>query len=248
MSDIETKRTDALFEIRMNRPDKKNALTKAMYGAMADALETAAADPEIRAVLITAEGDMFTSGNDIADFAAFAQGGDKGALADDVIRLLKSLARFEKPVIAAVAGSGVGIGMTMLLHCDIVVIAEDAQLILPFTSLGLTPEAASSLLLPAQLGYKQAYLMLALGQPLGGSEAVAYGIATDCAPREEVESRARILAQECVTRPPEAMQLTKRLLRNSEQIVARIDEEQAHFEERLRSPEAMAAFERFFQR
>jgi enoyl-CoA hydratase/carnithine racemase len=138
--------------------------------------------------------------------------------------------------------------MTMLLHCDIVVIADDAQLILPFTALGLTPEAGSSHLLPAQVGYKQAYMMLALGQPVSGSEAVAYGIATDSAPRDEVEARANALAQECCKRPPEAMRITKMLLRNSKQILTRLDEEQKLFAERLRSPEAMAAFEAFFKR
>ncbi len=248
--DVLIRREDAVLEIRMNRPAKKNALSQAMYGAMADALEEAAKDDGIRAVMLAAEGDMFTSGNDIADFAAVARGtGGGGAVhTSNVMRFLQALATFEKPVIAAVRGSGVGIGMTMLLHCDIVVIADDAQLILPFTVLGLTPEAASSHLLPAQVGYKQAYMMLALGQPVSGSEAVAYGIATDSAPREEVEARASALAQECCRRPPEAMRITKMLLRNSKQILTRLAEEQTLFAERLKSPEAMAAFEAFFKR
>ncbi|MGF1621314.1 MAG: enoyl-CoA hydratase-related protein [Rhodomicrobiaceae bacterium] len=247
--DVLIKRADGVLEIRMNRPAKKNALSQAMYGAMADALEDAAKDEAIRAVMLAAEGDMFTSGNDIADFAAVAQGGGDDAVhTSNVMRFLQTLASYEKPVIAAVRGSGVGIGMTMLLHCDIVVIADDAQLILPFTALGLTPEAGSSHLLPAQVGYKQAYMMLALGQPVSGGEAVAYGIATDSAPRDEVEARARALAQECCKRPPEAMRITKMLLRNSKQILTRLGEEQKLFAERLKSPEAMAAFEAFFKR
>lgn len=247
--DVLIKRADAVLEIRMNRPAKKNALSQAMYGAMADALEDAAKDDGIRAVMLAAEGDMFTSGNDITDFAAVAQGGGDDAIhTSNVMRFLHALATYEKPVIAAVCGSGVGIGMTMLLHCDIVVIADDAQLILPFTALGLTPEAGSSHLLPAQVGYKQAYMMLALGQPVSGSEAVAYGIATDSAPRDEVEARASALAQECCKRPPEAMRITKMLLRNSKRILTRLGEEQKLFAERLKSPEAIAAFEAFFKR
>ncbi len=240
-------RQDGVLEIRMNRPAKKNALTQAMYGAMADALQSAEADDAIRAALITAEGDMFTAGNDLTDFAAVARGEPAEAL-PDVHRFLATLAAMETPLIAAVGGNGVGVGMTMLLHCDIVVIAEGAHLVAPFTSLGLTPEAASSLLLPAQVGHKQAYLILALGQPVTGKQAVGMGIATEALPRDQVETRARKLAQECCARPPEAMRITKRLLRDRQAIEARLKVEQKYFGEHLRSPEARAAFEAFFKK
>ncbi len=236
-----------VLEIRMNRPEKKNALTKAMYAAMAEAMETAEKEESVRAVMISAEGDMFTAGNDLADFAAMGS----EALSDDALHVnsfLNMLATMELPLIAAVAGNGVGIGMTMLLHCDIVVIASSAQLTLPFTQLGLTPEAASSLLLPAQIGYNRAFMMLALGQPLSGKDAVALGIATECLPNWEVETRARFMAQECCKRPSEAMRITKRLLRNKAQIKERMEVEIEYFQERLRSPEAKAAFEAFFNR
>jgi enoyl-CoA hydratase/carnithine racemase len=240
-------RQGAVLEIRMNRPAKKNALNKAMYGAMADALATGDQDGEVRAILISAEGDMFTAGSDISDFAAIAQGAPAGD-GPSVNRFLSALAALEKPLIAAVNGNGVGVGATMLLHCDIVILAEEAQLAMPFTGLGLTPEAASSLLLPAQIGHKRAFMMLALGQPLGARDAVRLGIASEAAPREEVRPRALTAAAACCERPPEAMRITKRLLRDKEQIRARLDIETEYFRDRLRSPEAKAAFEAFFKR
>lgn len=244
---ILVKQEGPVLEIRMNRPAKKNALTRAMYAAMAEAMEKAEKDDAIRAVLISAEGDMFTAGNDLADFAAMSNE-TPTAEAPNVNNFLTMLATMEKPLIAAVAGNGVGVGMTMLLHCDIVVIADSAQLTVPFTQLGLTPEAASSLLLPNQIGHKRAYMMLALGQPLSGKDTVALGIATEALPRKEVEARARMAAQECCKRPPEAMRITKMLLRDKAKILERMEVELGHFRERLRSPEAKAAFEAFFKR
>jgi enoyl-CoA hydratase/carnithine racemase len=245
--DIRVIRDGALVEVRMNRPSKKNALTDAMYGAMADAIVEAGKDPEVRAVLISAEGDMFTAGNDLSDFARIGAG-TASDTPRNVGRFLHAIATAEKPLIAAVTGNGVGVGTTMLLHCDIVIIAEDARLTTPFTSLGLTPEAASSLLLPARVGHAQAYRILALGQPVSGVEAARLGIATEAVPRAEVAERARAVARECCARPAEAMRITKMLLRDSGPVVARIEKEGAHFQERLRSPEAKAAFEAFFKR
>jgi enoyl-CoA hydratase/carnithine racemase len=245
--DIRVLRDGALMEIRMNRPSKKNALTDAMYAAMADALTEAGADPAIRAVLIGAEGDMFTAGNDLSDFAA-AGARPTGGEPRNVHRFLHAIATAEKPLVAAVAGHGVGVGMTMLLHCDIVIIAEDARLSAPFTSLGVTPEAASSLLLPARIGHARAFAMLGLGQPVSGSEAARLGIATEAVPRGEVEARTKAAARECCARPAEAMRITKMLMRDPAAVTARIDQETKLFEERLRSPEARAAFEAFFKR
>lgn len=245
--DIRVMRDGALMEIRMNRPAKKNALTDAMYGAMADALVAAGEDSEVKAVLISAEGDMFTAGNDLSDFAA-AGSRPSADGPRNVQRFLQAIATAEKPLIAAVTGHGVGVGTTMLLHCDIVVIAEDARLSTPFTSLGVTPEAASSLLLPARIGHPRAFMMLALGQPISGADAVRFGIATQALPRGDVAARARALAGECCARPAEAMRITKMLMRDAAAVTARIDQENVHFQERLRSPEAKAAFEAFFKR
>lgn len=245
--DVLIKRRDAVLEIRLNRQAKKNALTTAMYDALADALEAAENDESLRAILIGAEGDIFTAGNDLNDFAAV------GGIAPDealrqVERFLRALIGTKKPVIAAVAGDGVGIGATMLLHCDMVVIAEDAQLTTPFTSLGLTPEAASSLLLPDLMGHRRAFAMLALGQPLGGKEAALVGLASEAVPRADVEPRARQAAEACCARPPEAMRITKKLMRDRGAILARMEQEGTCFKERLLSPEAKAAFEAFFKR
>ena len=244
--DVLVRRQDAVVEIRLNRPAKKNALTHAMYGAMADAIESAEKDAAVRAILIGAEGDVFCAGNDLADFAAFArQSGSDGLQG---LQFLRTLISAEKPVIAAVAGDGIGIGLTMLLHCDLVVIAEDAKLMAPFTMLGLTPEGASSMILPTLIGHTRAYAVLALGQVVSGREAAQIGLATAALPRAEVDAEARKLAAECCTRPPEAMRITKRLLKDREAILARIEQEGAYFRERLASPEARAAFEAFFKR
>jgi enoyl-CoA hydratase/carnithine racemase len=240
-------RTDAVLEIRMNRPAKKNALTHAMYAAMAGGLKEADADDTIRAIVLSAEGDMFTAGNDLGDFQAISTGAS-GAGSDAVGDFLHALVGAEKPVIAAVSGGGVGIGLTMLLHCDIVVMADDAQLVAPFTQLGLVPEASSSLLLPALVGHKKAFMILGLGQPVSAAEAVELGIASFISPRDEVHEHALKAAQQCAARPPEALRITKRLLRNKDDIVARLEVERRYFAERLKSPEARAAFAAFLKR
>ncbi len=238
---------DGILEIRLNRPEKKNALTAEMYGVAAGAVESAGEDDAVRAILLSAEGDMFTAGNDLADFMRAGAEGAADVLGN-VVRFLRAFVLTEKPVVAAVSGDGVGIGATILLHCDLVVIADQARLTTPFTGLGLTPEAASSLLLPELMGHRRAYRMLALGEPMGEAEAVACGLANEAAPAGEVRVRARKLAEACAARPPEAMRITKRLLRNRDAILACIDEENRHFMERLASPEARAAFEAFFSR
>ena len=245
--DIRVMRDGALVEVRMNRPSKKNALTDAMYGAMADALITAGQDPEVKAVLISAEGDVFTAGNDLSDFAA-AGSRPTSDVPRGAKRFLHAIATAEKPLIAAVTGHCVGIGTTMLLHCDVVIIAEDARLTTPFTSLGVTPEAASSLLLPARIGHLRAFMMLALGQSIGGVEAARLGIATEALPRGEVDARARAVAKECCARPAEAMRITKMLMRDAGAVTERIDQEAGYFRERVKSPEAQAAFAAFFSR
>lgn len=245
--DVTISQNEGILELRLTRPAKKNALTTAMYGAMADAIEAAESDDAVRAILLSSEGDMFSAGNDLADFAQVASSGTAAALAD-IVRFLHAVAETEKPVIAAVSGDGVGIGATILLHCDMVVIAENAKLTMPFTSLGLTPEGCSSLLLPQIIGDKRAFMMLALGEPLNARDAVAIGFATVLTEAEHVDARARNAARCCAKVPPEAMRITKRLIRDKKAIRERIDIEVAYFQERLNSPEARAAFEAFFKR
>jgi enoyl-CoA hydratase/carnithine racemase len=235
-----------VLSITFARPEKKNALTNAMYGAWADAMEAAAGDPAVRVMLITGEGDAFTSGNDIMDFAQFAAGAAFGEM--QVSRVLKALAFAEKPIVAAVNGLAVGVGTTLLLHCDVVVAAEDAKLSTPFVNLALVPEAASSLLLPQQVGAKRAYAMFALGEALDGRAAVALGLATRAVPRAEVLAKAWEAARHLAKQPPAALAATKRLMRDAAAIAALMDREGALFTQQLGSAEAREAFAAFLER
>ena len=240
-------RDGAVVEIRFNRPAKKNAITNAMYGVIADALETGAADAGVRAILFSAEGDFFTAGNDIVDFAAIAAG-DALSAVRQVGRFLELIIAAEKPIVAAVQGHAVGVGATMLFHCDLVYIAEHAKLTTPFVDLGLVPEAASSLTIPARLGHARAFAMLGLGEPLLGRDAVAVGLANAALPAAEVEPRARAAAHALAKKPAESLRLTKGLMRDRTPLLARMREESALFAERLQSDEARAAFSAFLQR
>lgn len=240
-------REAGVLELRFNRPEKKNAITNAMYGALADAVEAAAGDASVRAILFTAAGDFFTAGNDLIDFAAIATG-QAGDAPRHVGRFLEACIRAEKPLVAAVQGHAVGIGVTMLLQCDLVYIAENAKLTTPFVDLGLVPENASSITMPARMGHARAFAMLGLGEPLFGRDAVAVGLANAALPAAEVEPRARAAAQALAKKPAEALRLTKRLMRNPDALLAHVLEEGALFAERLQSDEARAAFAAFLQR
>lgn len=240
-------RAEGVLELRFNRPEKKNAITNAMYGALADAIEGAAGDGEVRAILFTAAGDFFTAGNDIVDFAAIATG-QAGDGPRHVGRFLEACIRAEKPLVAAVQGHAVGVGVTMLLHCDLVYIAETAKLTTPFIDLGLVPENASSLAMPARMGHARAFAMLGLGEPLTGRDAAAAGLANAALPAGEVEARARAAARALAEKPTESLRLTKCLMRDREPLLARMREESALFAERLQSEEARAAFAAFLSR
>ncbi len=159
---IKIESRDNILNLTFARPDKKNAITNVMYGALADALVAAETDPAARVIVIRGEGDMFTAGNDVGEFAAIATGAFQGER--HVMRFVQAIARATRPLVAAVQGRAVGIGTTMLLHCDFVVLAEDAQLSTPFVNLALVPEAASTLLMPLRIGYARAYEMFALGE------------------------------------------------------------------------------------
>jgi enoyl-CoA hydratase/carnithine racemase len=233
--------------VRMNRPDKKNALTAAMYEAMATALENASSHPDIRCVLIAGGPGAFSAGNDLAEFAQAATSGE--GLGSSVIRFLHALARSERPLVAAVQGIAVGVGTTMLLHCDHVVAGTDARFSTPFVGLGLVPEAASSLLAPRLMGHRRAFELLVMGRPLDAVAAQACGLINVIVPPGDVDAEAMKAAHHIATLPAGAVAASCRLLRGSpDETIARIDEEVRLFKERLQSTEAQKAFDAFFDR
>jgi enoyl-CoA hydratase/carnithine racemase len=237
-------KADSVLTLVMNRPEKKNALTDAMYGVLADEIEAAETDKAVRVIVIRGEGDMFTAGNDLADFAAARP--DDGTR--NVGRFIHALARATKPLIAAVQGRAVGVGTTMLLHCDYVVLAEDAKLTTPFVNLALVPEAASSLLLPARIGHLRAFAMLALGEAVEAQQAVEWGLANRVVPLGELVPAIEGAAARIARQPLGAIQATKRLMRDAEQLTGQMAVEGKEFSARLQSPEAKEAFMAFAQR
>ncbi|MCS3837481.1 enoyl-CoA hydratase/carnithine racemase [Pseudomonas sp. JAI111] len=244
---IEVERERGLLTLRLNRPEKKNALTRAMYSHLAEALKQADADPEINAVLITGSAECFTAGNDIADFIQQPPGN----LDSPVFHFMLNLLECRKPVIAAVAGAAVGIGTTMLLHCDLVYVSRDARLRMPFVNLGLCPEFGSSLILPRMLGHAKAAELLLLGEGFSGEQAAQWGIATEALGSGEAAlAKAREMALRFESLPPEAVRVSKQLMKAPDRELLRkvIEEEGALFTQRLRSPEAMAALSAFINR
>lgn len=243
---IQVSRDGAVLEIRFNRADKKNAITNAMYGAMADAVASAQSDDDVRAVLFTSNGDFFSAGNDIKDFAAQSAGAFQGPR--HVGRFLEEVIKAEKPIVASVQGHAVGVGTTMLFQCDLVYVADHARLTVPFIDLGVVPENASSMTMVDRLGHTRAFALFGLGEPLMGKDAALWGLANAALPAAEVEPRARAAAQTLAAKPPQSMRLTKKLMRDREALLARMQQEGEIFAERLKSPEAMQAFSAFLQR
>ncbi|MBX3635185.1 MAG: enoyl-CoA hydratase [Rubrivivax sp.] len=247
---IKTGVHDGVATIEIARPEKKNALTQAMYQAMADALAAAREDGAVRAVLITGQPGIFTSGNDIEDFMQRPPGQGSDGLDSPVFRFMRALVECDKPVVAAVTGAAIGIGTTMLLHCDFVYVSDEARLAMPFVSLGLVPEYASSLLVPQLMGHRRAAEKLLLGDPFTPEQAVECGLANAVLPAGEVVNHARRMAERFNALPPGAVREAKALMRGPqrETIFATIQSEGAIFARRLRSPEAMEAFQAFFQK
>jgi enoyl-CoA hydratase/carnithine racemase len=244
---VRIERTSGLLAITLSRPDKKNALTSQMYQALVQALELASAEPSIHVVLLDADGGDFCAGNDIADFVGLARSGQ--ALENsDVFRFLRALAVFDKPLVAAVRGRAVGIGTTMLLHCDLVYVAEDARFSTPFVDLALVPEAASTVLLPARIGHVRAFALFALGESLDGQAAVHCGLANAALPTDDVAPRARAAALSLTGKPALAVQATKKLMREQARLLAVIESESRVFAQRLMSAEAQATFQAFMTR
>ena len=253
MQSIKTATLNGVATIEIARPEKKNALTVAMYQAMTDALTAAKADPAVRAVLITGQPGVFTSGNDIEDFMTRGTGSEgqgSDAMDSPVFLFMRALIDFDKPVVAAVTGAAIGIGTTMLLHCDFVYVSDEARLAMPFVALGLVPEFASSLLVPQLMGHRRAAEKLLLGDPFTPEQAVDCGIASAVLPAGEVVNHARRIAERFNSLPPGAVREAKQLMRGPQQaaLLRTIATEGALFASRLRSPEAMEAFQAFFQK
>lgn len=243
---IKTAVLNGVATIEIARPEKKNAITMAMYRAMAEALDAAMADAAVRAVLIAGQPGIFTSGNDLEDFMQ-----RRGDFAESpAFDFMRSLLGCDKPVVAAVTGAAIGIGTTLLLHCDFVYVSDEARLAMPFVSLGLVPEFASSLVVPQLMGNVRAAEKLLLGDPFTAAEAVECGIANAVLPAGEVMGHARRVAERFNTLPPGAVQESKRLLRRARSAAVQetIAVEGGQFAARLRSPEAMEAFTAFFEK
>jgi enoyl-CoA hydratase/carnithine racemase len=246
MADIVTTREGAVQRIQLNRPDKKNAITTAMYAGLADALAAADADRSVRVLLLHGAGDCFTAGNDLQDFLANPpQSEDRPAF-----RFLHALSHAGKPIVAAVHGVAIGIGTTMLGHCDLVYAAEGTRFHLPFVNLGLCPEGGSSLLLPLTARYQRAAELLMLGEPFDAAKAREVGLVTEIVPGPQLLAAATATAQRLAAKPPESLRLTKQLLKRAllPQIDAAIAEELKVFVARLASPEAKEAFTAFFEK
>jgi enoyl-CoA hydratase/carnithine racemase len=243
---IKTYTVNGVATIEIARPEKKNAITQDMYQAMCDAILAADADPAARALLITGQPGIFTSGNDLEDFM-----GRPPRDADaPVFQFMHALVDCGKPVVAAVTGAAIGIGTTMLLHCDFVFVSDEARLAMPFVALGLVPEFASSLVVPQLMGNRRAAEKLLLGDPFTGEQAVECGIANRVLPAAEVLNHARRIAERFNGLAPGAVRDSKRLVREAqrEAVKAAIGREAELFSARLRSPEAMEAFQAFFQK
>jgi enoyl-CoA hydratase/carnithine racemase len=231
--------------IRMNRPEKKNALTQPMYAAMTETLGEASASEAIRAIVLAGGHAAFCAGSDIGDFQKRADGGLESVTVD----FLHALAGNKKPLVAAVGGLAVGIGTTMLLHCDYVVAAKAATFATPFTRLGLIPEAGSSLLGPRRMGHARAFALLVMGRPLSAEDAKSSGLVNEVVDAAAVEDTAEAAAREIAALPAGAVSLARQLMRGDlDEVIERIDIEVAHYQERLRSDEARAAFAAFFAR
>jgi enoyl-CoA hydratase/carnithine racemase len=245
MIDVET--SGGIRTIRMNRPDKKNALTSSMYDAMAEALEQADVSDDVRVSLICGVPGAFSAGNDIGDFLSVAMTGE--GLGTAVIRFLKAISASKKPVVAAVDGLAIGVGTTMLMHCDMVFASPRSTFKTPFLDLGLVPEAASSLIAPGLMGHARAFELLCLGTAFDAQRAREAGIVNHVVDEATLEDEARACAAAIAAKPAEALAIARKLIRGDVAAVhARIDEEAEAFRERLGSDEAKAAFQAFMSR
>jgi enoyl-CoA hydratase/carnithine racemase len=240
---------EATRVITLRRPEKKNAITQDMYREMRDAINSAQDSPDIRCIVITGGNGVFTAGNDLEDFLKDGTATSDTPRKSNAIKFLYALAHNTKPIVAAVDGVAIGIGTTMLFHCDYVVASTTATFSTPFIHLGLVPEGASSLLMPRTMGYQRAFATLVMGRTVSAEDARLAGFVNDVVASGETEARARKVAREIGALPAEAVAISRKLLRPSpEDLTRRIDQESHLFGERMRSTEAVAAFKAFFAR
>ena len=233
--------------IRFNRPEKKNAITDAMYRTMIDALQAADEDADIRVIAFLGTSGCFSAGNDMADFMAFAMSAGKGRL--EAGDFLHTLIGVQKPIVSGVDGLAIGIGTTLHLHCDLTVASGRSLFKTPFVDLALVPEAASSLLVPRIMGHQRAFAMLAAGEGFSAEQALAAGLIWKVVSETEVESETLKIASSLAAKPPQALKIARDLLRGDvAEVRARIDAEIVHFAAQLQSAEARAAFEAFMRR
>jgi enoyl-CoA hydratase/carnithine racemase len=244
--DILIERADGVLTMTLNRPEKKNAITAAMYQEMADAFFEAEKDASVRAVLIRGAGGVFSAGNDLEDFAKSPPSSQDAP----VFQFLRRISGAQKPVVASVAGVAVGIGTTMLLHCDLVYASRSAKFSLPFVQLGLCPEAASSLLLPRIAGYQRAAEKLLLGEAFDADEAAGMGFVNRVMDADEVDAFAFAQARKLASLPASSLRVSKALMKHADagEVGRRMDEEAGHFSQMLTSPEAREAFKAFFEK
>lgn len=235
--------------IKMRRPEKKNAITQDMYKRMSDAIDTAQNNPAIRCIIITGGSGVFTAGNDLEEFLQESTTESEGPRASNAVKFLYSLAHNVKPIIAAVDGVAIGIGTTMLFHCDYVLASTAATFATPFIHLGLVPEGASSLLMPRTMGHQRAFATLVMGRSMTAEEAQIAGFVNVVVSPGHTEGEARKVAREICHLPAEAVAMSRKLIKlPPEDLTRRIDQESHLFGERMRSKEAIAAFKAFFAR
>lgn len=244
-TDLIVELSEGVLTLSLNRPSKKNALSGALYDALTKALVGAETDKSVRCILIRGEGDTFTAGNDMADFTGAA---DPSQVLRPSHDFMLAMAKASKPIVAAVQGVAVGIGTTMLLHCDVVCTAIDSWFMAPFVNLGLVPEAGSSQLMPARIGHIGAFAMFALGTGLSGEQAVACGLATVAVPAAQVHTKARELALSLAGKAPASLLATKRLMRQTVPVLQVIDNELVEFKKCLAGAEAKEAFAAFAEK
>ncbi|MEO1251371.1 MAG: enoyl-CoA hydratase [Pseudomonadota bacterium] len=248
-AEISTTQDGAILRLSFNRADKKNAITADMYAALADGLARAAEDESVRVVLFEAAGDVFTAGNDIGDFMARGVEPMNSDHPAPVMRFLQAIATIEKPLVAAVQGPAVGVGVTMLLHCDLVYASAAATFHTPFVDLALVPEAASSLLMPQIAGHQRAAEMLMLGEKIGANRALEFGFVNDVVAADALSRTALGAAEALAEKAPDALRMTKKLMKGDLQpVLARMAQEGEHFEARLKSPEFREAGAAFLQK
>jgi enoyl-CoA hydratase/carnithine racemase len=248
--DILTSKTDGILTIEFNRPERKNAITGAMYQVMADALMDAEQDAAVRAILIIGKAEIFTAGNDLEDFLKNAPAGGKPDVSRPVYQFMRALSGASKPVVAAVSGAAIGIGTTMLMHCDLVYAADNAKLSMPFVQLGLCPEFASSVLFPAIAGYPRAAEKLLLGEAFTAQEAYQMGMVSKVLPLDELLPFAKRQTAKLVALPATSVRATKALMKQprTAQIEAALKAEIDLFSAMLQAPEAKEAFTAFFEK